>query len=245
MQSTQKIAPCLWFDSQAEEAANFYVSVFKNSKITSVAKYTKAGQETHKKRPGSVMTVEFELDGQPFTALNGGPDFKFNEAVSLQVPCRNQDEIDHYWNKLSKGGDPKAQQCGWLKDKYGLSWQVVPSHPAGAAEGHRVADGGARDGGDASDEEDRHRRAGTRRRWRSSYEVVSIDGGHENTKTRKGLFFFRDFVPFVATSVFRLHTYRFPDLSGALRTTIAAERTAGDPRVHAQLRSGRHLHACG
>ena len=127
MQLTQRIAPCLWFDSQAEEAANFYVSVFKNSKITSVAKYTKAGQETHKHRPGSVMTVEFELDGQPFTALNGGPDFKFNEAVSFQVPCRNQEEIDHYWDKLSKGGDPKAQMCGWLKDKYGLSWQVVPT----------------------------------------------------------------------------------------------------------------------
>jgi predicted 3-demethylubiquinone-9 3-methyltransferase (glyoxalase superfamily) len=127
MQITQKIAPCLWFDSQAEEAANFYVSVFKNSKITSVAKYTKAGQETHKKRPGSVMTVAFELDGQPFTALNGGPDFKFNEAVSFQVHCRNQEEIDHYWDKLSKGGDPKAQMCGWLKDKYGLSWQVVPT----------------------------------------------------------------------------------------------------------------------
>src|SRR5438034_211013 len=127
MQITQKIAPCLWFDSQAEEAAAFYVSVFKNSKITSVARYTKAGQETHKQRPGSVMTVAFELDGQKFTALNGGPVFKFNEAVSLQVNCSNQEEIDHYWDKLSKGGDPKAQQCGWLKDKYGLSWQVVPA----------------------------------------------------------------------------------------------------------------------
>ena len=127
MQITQRIAPCLWFDSQAEEAAAFYVSVFKNSKITSVARYTKAGQETHKQRPGSVMTVAFELDGQKFTALNGGPVFKFNEAVSLQVNCSNQEEIDYYWDKLSKGGDPKAQQCGWLKDKYGLSWQVVPT----------------------------------------------------------------------------------------------------------------------
>ena len=127
MQITQRIAPCLWFDSQAEEAANFYVSVFKNSKITSVARYPKAGQETHKQRPGSVMTVAFELDGQPFTALNAGPVFKFNEAVSFQVMCGNQEEVDHYWDKLSKGGDPKAQQCGWLKDKYGLSWQVVPT----------------------------------------------------------------------------------------------------------------------
>jgi predicted 3-demethylubiquinone-9 3-methyltransferase (glyoxalase superfamily) len=127
MQMTQRIAPCLWFDSQAEEAAAFYVSVFKNSKITSVARYTKAGQETHKRRPGSVMTVAFELDGQPFTALNGGPQFQFNEAVSFQVNCRDQEEIDYYWAKLSKGGDPKAQQCGWLKDKYGLSWQVFPT----------------------------------------------------------------------------------------------------------------------
>ena len=127
MQIAPRITPCLWFDSQAEEAAAFYVSVFKNSKINSVARYTKAGQETHKQRPGSVMTVAFELDGQKFTALNGGPVFKFNEAVSLQVNCSNQEEIDHYWGKLSRGGDPKAQQCGWLKDKYGLSWQVVPT----------------------------------------------------------------------------------------------------------------------
>jgi len=127
MQITQRLVPCLWFDSQAEEAAAFYVSVFKNSKITRVARYPKAGQETHKQRPGSVMTVEFELDGQKFTALNGGPVFKFNEAVSLQVYCANQAEIDLYWDKLSRGGDPRAQQCGWLKDKYGLSWQVVPT----------------------------------------------------------------------------------------------------------------------
>ena len=127
MQITPRIAPCLWFDSQAEEAAAFYVSVFKNSKITSVAKYTAAGQQTHKQRPGSAMTVAFELDGQPFTALNAGPVFKFNEAVSFQVSCSNQEEVDYYWDKLSKGGDPKAQQCGWLKDKFGLSWQVVPA----------------------------------------------------------------------------------------------------------------------
>jgi predicted 3-demethylubiquinone-9 3-methyltransferase (glyoxalase superfamily) len=127
MHTPQRIAPCLWFDHQAEEAATFYVSVFKNSKIVSVARYGKAGQEIHKRPAGSVMTVAFELDGQAFTALNGGPAFTFNEAVSLQVNCRNQEEVDYYWDKLSKGGDPKAQQCGWLKDKYGLSWQIVPS----------------------------------------------------------------------------------------------------------------------
>jgi predicted 3-demethylubiquinone-9 3-methyltransferase (glyoxalase superfamily) len=127
MHVNQRIAPCLWFDHQAEEAATFYVSVFKNSKIVSVARYTEAGRETHKRPAGSVMTVAFELDGQSFTALNGGPVFKFNEAISLQVNCSNQEEIDYYWNKLSKGGDPKSQQCGWLKDKYGLSWQIVPT----------------------------------------------------------------------------------------------------------------------
>jgi predicted 3-demethylubiquinone-9 3-methyltransferase (glyoxalase superfamily) len=126
MPVTQKIAPCLWFDHQAEEAAAFYVSVFKNSKITSVSRYTAAGQEIHGRPPGSVMVVEFELDGQPFTALNGGPAFTFNEAISFQVYCDTQEEIDSYWERLAKGGDPKAQQCGWLKDKYGLSWQVVP-----------------------------------------------------------------------------------------------------------------------
>jgi predicted 3-demethylubiquinone-9 3-methyltransferase (glyoxalase superfamily) len=127
MQFSAKIAPCLWFDHQAEDAAAFYVSVFKNSKITSIARYPRAGQEIHKRQPGSVMTVAFELNGQPFTALNGGPVFTFNEAVSLQVYCSNQEEIDYYWNRLSEGGDPKAQQCGWLKDKHGLSWQIVPT----------------------------------------------------------------------------------------------------------------------
>ena len=121
-----RIVPCLWFDHQAEEAATFYVSVFKNSKITNVSRYTKAGHETHHRPAGSVMTVEFELDGQRFTALNGGPAFTFNEAVSLQIMCDTQQELDSYWDKLSRGGDPKAQQCGWLKDKYGLSWQVIP-----------------------------------------------------------------------------------------------------------------------
>jgi predicted 3-demethylubiquinone-9 3-methyltransferase (glyoxalase superfamily) len=121
-----QIAPCLWFADQAEEAANFYVSIFKNSRIRDLTRYSDAGQEIHQRPAGSVMTVEFELDGQRMTALNGGPVFKFNEAVSLQVFCETQEEIDSYWEKLGQGGDPQAQQCGWLKDKYGLSWQVVP-----------------------------------------------------------------------------------------------------------------------
>ena len=123
----QRITPCLWFDNQAEEAAKFYVSIFKNSKIVSTARYSKAGREIHRRPPGSVMTVAFELDGQSFTGLNGGPEFKFNEAISLQVNCATQEEIDYYWDKLSQGGDPRAQQCGWLKDRFGLSWQVVPT----------------------------------------------------------------------------------------------------------------------
>ncbi len=122
----QVISPCLWFDSQAEEAARFYVSVFRKGKIVAVVRYPAVGQEIHRREPGSVMTVEFVLNGLPFTALNGGPIFKFNEAVSLQVFCRTQKEIDYYWDKLGEGGDPKARQCGWLKDRYGLSWQVVP-----------------------------------------------------------------------------------------------------------------------
>ena len=127
MPSTQKIAPCLWFDDQAEEAVNFYASIFKRSKIVSIARYGEAGREFHGKPPGTVMTVAFELDGQAFTSLNGGPMFKFNEAISLQINCDTQEEVDHYWEKLSEGGDKNAQQCGWLKDKYGVSWQVVPT----------------------------------------------------------------------------------------------------------------------
>ena len=127
MSITQKIAPCLRFDHEAEEAATFYISIFKNSRVVRVARYTKAGQEIHKQAPGSVMTVAFELDGQPFTALNGGPVFTFNEAVSLQVTCETQEGVNYYWERLSKGGDPHAQVCGWLKDKFGLSWQVVPT----------------------------------------------------------------------------------------------------------------------
>lgn len=130
MPLTSRITPCLWFDHQAEEAAAFYTSVFKNSKITDVSRYGEAGQEIHGKPAGSVMTVAFELDGQPFTALNGGPYFQFNEAVSLQISCETQEEVDYYWEKLAEGGDPAAQQCGWLKDKYGLSWQVVPTRLA-------------------------------------------------------------------------------------------------------------------
>ena len=124
--SVQQISPCLWFDGQAEEAAKFYVSVFKKGKITRVTHYPDVGQETHGRAPGSVMTVEFVLNGLPFLGLNGGPLFKFNEAVSLMILCDTQAEVDYYWEKLSAGGDPSAQACGWLKDKYGLSWQVVP-----------------------------------------------------------------------------------------------------------------------
>jgi predicted 3-demethylubiquinone-9 3-methyltransferase (glyoxalase superfamily) len=127
MTGPQPIVACLWFDSQAEEAARFYAGIFKNSRIGKISRYTEAGREAHGRPAGSVMTVEFELNGQPFTALNGGPHFKFNEAVSFQIMCQTQEEVDHYWNKLSQGGDPNAQQCGWVKDKYGLSWQVVPT----------------------------------------------------------------------------------------------------------------------
>lgn len=127
MHITQRIAPCLWFDDQAEAAARFYAAIFRNSKIVSIARYGEAGREIHRRPPGSVMTVAFELDGQLLTALNGGPVFKFNKAISLQVYCDTQEEVDYYWEKLSRGGDEKAQQCGWLKDKYGVSWQVVPS----------------------------------------------------------------------------------------------------------------------
>ncbi len=125
--SKDKITPCLWFDTQAEEAANFYVSVFRNSRIVHVNRYSKAGTDIHGKEPGSVMAVEFELNGQTFTALNGGPHFKFNEAISLQIPCETQQDIDHYWSRLTADGGEEGP-CGWLKDKYGLSWQVVPTH---------------------------------------------------------------------------------------------------------------------
>ena len=117
----QKIIPNLWFDTEAEEAADFYTSVFKNSRIVNVARYTEAGP-----RPaGTVMTVEFELDGQRFVGINGGPEFTFDEAVSFQITCEDQDEVDYYWERLSEGGE--EGQCGWLTDRYGLSWQVVPT----------------------------------------------------------------------------------------------------------------------
>ena len=126
MATTQRISPCLWFDDQAEEAARYYTGIFPNSRITTITRYSNAGVEVHGRPAGSVMVAAFELDGQAFTALNGGPHFKFNEAVSLQVYCASQDEIDYYWERLGAGGDPRAQQCGWLKDRFGLSWQVVP-----------------------------------------------------------------------------------------------------------------------
>jgi predicted 3-demethylubiquinone-9 3-methyltransferase (glyoxalase superfamily) len=120
----QKITPCLWFDSQAEEAVNFYVSIFKNSTVGRIARYGEAGAEVSGRPKGTIMTVEFQLEGQEFLALNGGPIFKFTEAISFIVNCETQEKIDEMWEKLSKGGE--KGQCGWLKDKYGLSWQIVP-----------------------------------------------------------------------------------------------------------------------
>ena len=124
MAITQKITPNLWFDTQAEEAATFYTSVFKNSEIKNVTHYGKEGFEVHGMPEGTVLTVDFQLEGQNFIALNGGPQFKFNEAISFLITCENQEEVDHYWHKLS--AVPEAEQCGWLKDKFGVSWQVVP-----------------------------------------------------------------------------------------------------------------------
>jgi predicted 3-demethylubiquinone-9 3-methyltransferase (glyoxalase superfamily) len=122
----QKITPCLWFDNQAEEAAKFYVSLFNNSALGAVTRYGKEGFEVHGGPEGSVMTVSFRLEGQEFTALNGGPRFKFSEAISFVVRCETQAEIDRYWDRLGEGGDDRARQCGWLKDKHGVSWQIVP-----------------------------------------------------------------------------------------------------------------------
>ncbi len=123
----QKITPFLWFNNQAEEAVNFYTSIFRNSKIVNIARYEEEAAEASGRPKGSVMTVAFRLEGQEFVALNGGPHFKFTEAISFVVNCSSQEEIDYYWEKLSAGGDEKAQQCGWLKDKYGVSWQIVPT----------------------------------------------------------------------------------------------------------------------
>lgn len=123
----QKITPFLWFDSQAEEAARFYVSVFPDSAIGAIARQSPETGAHTGKPAGSVLTVAFTLHGQPFVALNGGPHFKINEAVSFVVNCESQDEVDHYWEKLAAGGPVEAQQCGWLKDRYGVSWQIVPT----------------------------------------------------------------------------------------------------------------------
>jgi predicted 3-demethylubiquinone-9 3-methyltransferase (glyoxalase superfamily) len=123
--TAHKIMPCLWFDTQAEAAANHYISIFENSKLGSITRYGKEGQEIHGKPAGSVMTVEFEIAGTKFLALNGGPQFKFDEAISFQIFCETQAEVDYFWSKLSQGGQDGP--CGWLKDKFGLSWQVVPA----------------------------------------------------------------------------------------------------------------------
>ncbi|SRR5258706_14182447 len=124
--SGKSITPCLWFDNKAEEAAKFYTSIFKDSQIGNISRYGKEGYEIHGQKEGTVLTVDFELNGQPFTALNGGPAFSFNEAVSFQVFCETQDEIDYYWNKFTTNGGQESQ-CGWVKDKFGLSWQIVPT----------------------------------------------------------------------------------------------------------------------
>jgi predicted 3-demethylubiquinone-9 3-methyltransferase (glyoxalase superfamily) len=124
---TARITPFLWFDDQAEEAVDFYTAIFPNSRIVTTTRYNKESAEVSGRKEGTVMTIAFQLDGQDFTAINGGPHFKFTEAISLVVHCKSQDEVDHYWNRLSKGGDEKAQQCGWLKDRYGVSWQIVPT----------------------------------------------------------------------------------------------------------------------
>lgn len=128
MNIASKISPCLWFDDQAQAAADFYTGIFPDSNITQITYYQGEQMTQVSGKPeGSVLTVAFELAGVPFTALNGGPIFKFNESISLQVHCDSQDELDRYWSALNEGGDPSAQQCGWLKDRYGLSWQIVPA----------------------------------------------------------------------------------------------------------------------
>jgi predicted 3-demethylubiquinone-9 3-methyltransferase (glyoxalase superfamily) len=124
MASVHNITPCLWFDNQGEEAARLYVSIFPNSSIDSVSRYGKEGFEIHRRPEGSAMTISFKLDGTPFTALNGGPQFEFSEAISLQVYCDTQAEVDHFWSKLTEGG--AESQCGWLRDKFGVSWQIIP-----------------------------------------------------------------------------------------------------------------------
>ena len=127
MATMRKISTNLWFDKEAEQAVAFYTSVFKDSRVNRTLRYGKEGQEIHRMPEGAVMIIEFQLAGSDFVALNGGPIFKFNESVSFIINCEDQNEVDYYWEKLSEGGDKKAQQCGWLKDKFGLSWQVVPT----------------------------------------------------------------------------------------------------------------------
>jgi predicted 3-demethylubiquinone-9 3-methyltransferase (glyoxalase superfamily) len=123
-----RIVPCLWFDNVAEQAVTYYVSVFKNATLGRISRYGEAGKEIHQQEPGTVLAIEFVLDGQPFMALNGGPMFKLSEAVSFQVMCESQAELDYYWDKLAVGSDPASQQCGWLKDQFGLSWQILPAN---------------------------------------------------------------------------------------------------------------------
>ncbi|MBK1882776.1 VOC family protein [Luteolibacter pohnpeiensis] len=127
MAISAKITPCLWFDSEAEQAAEFYVSIFKNSRIVRRTYYSDVGKEIHGREAGSVMTIEFELEGQTFTALNGGPLFTLTEAISFMVDCADQAEVDYFWDQLSDGGPEESQQCGWLKDRFGVTWQIVPS----------------------------------------------------------------------------------------------------------------------
>jgi predicted 3-demethylubiquinone-9 3-methyltransferase (glyoxalase superfamily) len=124
MADLRKITPCLWFDGQAKDAAKHYVSIFDNAKIGKISRYGEEGHEIHGREPGSVMVVEFELEGQKFVGLNGGPQFTFSEAISFQIDCKDQGEVDYFWERLSEGGEEGP--CGWLKDKFGLSWQVVP-----------------------------------------------------------------------------------------------------------------------
>ena len=127
MHSLQKITPCLWFDDRAEEAAEYYVSIFRNAKLCEISRYPEVGKEHHGHEAGSVMTVAVELDGQRYTLMNGGPLFQFSPAVSFQINCESQEEIDYFWDRLAEGGAPEAQACGWLSDKFGVSWQVVPT----------------------------------------------------------------------------------------------------------------------
>jgi predicted 3-demethylubiquinone-9 3-methyltransferase (glyoxalase superfamily) len=127
MATIQRITPSFWFDRQAEDAAKFYTSIFPNSSIGRISRYGKEGYEVHQMPAGTVLTVDFILDGQQFSALNGGPLFQFNESISFIVRCKDQQELDYYWDRLTEGGDEKSQQCGWLKDKFGVSWQVVPA----------------------------------------------------------------------------------------------------------------------